>query len=71
MIIAPAFPFGHGLSCSTFVCSNLQVNPPKVGPGQPVHVSLSVRNTGSRKGAESVQLYVRDVQPSVDRPARS
>jgi hypothetical protein len=71
--IAPAFLFGHGLSCSTSVCSNLQVNSPKIGPGQPVQVNLSVRNTGSREGAEAevVQLYVRDVQSSVDRPARS
>jgi beta-glucosidase len=68
--IAPAFPFGHGLSYSTFVYSGLQVNPRKVGPGQPVEVSMSVRNTGSREGAEVVQLYVRDVQSSVDRPVR-
>jgi beta-glucosidase len=68
--IAPAFPFGHGLSYSTFVYSDLQVSPQKVPPGQPVQVSLSVRNTGSREGAEVVQLYVRDVQSSVDRPVR-
>jgi beta-glucosidase len=68
--IAPAFPFGHGLSYSTFVYSDLKVNPQKVAPGQPVEVSMSVRNTGSREGAEVVQLYVRDVQSSVDRPVR-
>jgi len=68
--ITPAFSFGHGLSYSTFVYSDLQVNPQKVAPGQPVQVSLSVRNAGSREGAEVVQLYVRDVQSRVDRPVR-
>jgi beta-glucosidase len=68
--IAPAFAFGHGLSYSTFVYSDLQVKPQKIAPGAPVEVSLSVRNSGSREGAEVVQLYVRDVQSSVDRPVR-
>jgi beta-glucosidase len=48
----------------------LRVTPPKVAPRQPVEVSVSVRSTGLREGAEAVQLYVRDVQSSVDRPAR-
>ncbi len=68
--IAPAFPFGHGLSYSTFAYSDLQLKPRKVAAGQPVEVSLNVRNTGSREGAEVVQLYLRDVKSSVDRPVR-
>jgi beta-glucosidase len=68
--IAPLFPFGHGLSYTTFAYSDLQVSPRKVAPGQSVQVSLSLHNSGSREGAEVVQLYLRDVQSSVDRPVR-
>jgi beta-glucosidase len=68
--IAPLFPFGYGLSYTTFAYSDLKVSPPKTTRGRPVEVSLSVRNSGSREGAEVVQLYVRDVQSSVDRPVR-
>jgi beta-glucosidase len=68
--IEPQFPFGHGLSFTTFEYRDLKVTPSKITPNQPVQVSLSVRNTGSREGAEVVQLYVRDVQCSVDRPVK-
>ena len=68
--IEPQFPFGHGLSYSTFEYGDLKVTPSKVAPDQPVQVSLKVHNTGSREGAEVVQLYVRDVQCSVDRPVK-
>jgi beta-glucosidase len=63
--IEPQFPFGHGLSYTTFAYSDL-----KVSPGEPVQVSLNVRNSGAREGAEVVQLYVRDVESSVDRPIK-
>jgi beta-glucosidase len=68
--IEPLFPFGHGLSYTTFAYSDLKVSPAKAAPGQPVEVSLSVRNTGSVAGAEVVQIYLRDVQFSVDRPVK-
>ena len=68
--VEPLFPFGHGLSYTTFEYSDLAVTPAKVAPGQPVKVSLTVRNTGSRAGAEIVQLYVHDVKSSLDRPAK-
>ena len=58
--IEPQFPFGHGLSYTTFAYSDLKVSPHEV--------SLAVRNTGSREGAEVVQLYVGDSHSSVDRP---
>ena len=61
--IEPQFPFGHGLSYTMFTYSDL-----KVSPGEPAQVSLNLRNSGTREGAEVVQLYVRDVQSSVDRP---
>ena len=60
--IEPQFPFGHGLSYTSFEYSNLKVTPEQV--------SLSVRNTGTREGAEVVQLYVHDVQSSIDRPVK-
>jgi beta-glucosidase len=61
--VAPLFAFGHGLSYTTYAYSNLEV---VVGPS--VSVSLEVANTGSRAGPEVVQLYVRDVNSSVERP---
>lgn len=63
--IEPAFPFGHGLSYTMFVYSDL-----KVSSGEPAQVSLNLRNSGSREGAEVVQLYIHDVQSSVDRPVK-
>ena len=54
----PLFPFGHGLSYTTFKYSNLKVVA-KPRTGQPVAVSVEVQNTGARAGDEVVQLYVR------------
>jgi beta-glucosidase len=64
------FPFGHGLSYTMFEYSNLQLSQDKVSDGETVTVSLNVRNTGAVAGQEIVQLYVRDVQTSVFRPAK-
>ncbi len=63
--IEPLFPFGHGLSYTTFAYSDLRVT-----QGMPVQVSLAVRNTGKREGAEVVQLYVKAPHSSVDRPVK-
>jgi beta-glucosidase len=68
--IEPLFAFGHGLSYTTFEYDDLTVSPKTVAPGQPVRVRLTVRNAGSRAGAEVVQLYVRDVDCRVDRPVK-
>ncbi|HHI68103.1 MAG TPA: beta-glucosidase, partial [Planctomycetes bacterium] len=59
------FPFGHGLSYTTFKYSNLRVDPKVQGVGGNIHVSVDVKNTGSRKGDEVVQLYLSDLQASV------
>jgi beta-glucosidase len=57
--IAPLFPFGHGLSYTTFAYANLRV-PSSVASGTQFAVSVDVRNTGKRAGQETVQLYVGD-----------
>jgi beta-glucosidase len=66
----PWFPFGHGLSYTTFEYSHLTVSPASASPTGEVNVALSVTNTGGRPGAEVVQLYVRDVVGSVTRPVK-
>jgi beta-glucosidase len=66
--IEPLFPFGYGLSYTKFDYSDLKVSPNKVSSGTPIEVSLKLHNTGSRSGAEVVELYVHDGHASVDRP---
>ena len=68
--VEPQFPFGFGLSYTTFEYSTLKVNPGSVSGDQPVEVSLQVRNMGKRAGAEVVQLYVHDGHSKIDRPTR-
>ncbi|MGD1068945.1 MAG: glycoside hydrolase family 3 C-terminal domain-containing protein [Bryobacteraceae bacterium] len=68
--IEPLFPFGYGLSYTTFVYSDLKIFPANPQYGQIVQVALKVKNTGSRAGAEVVQVYVHQVKSSVDRPVR-
>ncbi len=67
---SPLFPFGHGLSYTSFKYSNLSIEPAKVRAGEPVKVSLEVENTGKRRGDEVVQLYLRDVVASMARPLK-
>jgi beta-glucosidase len=61
MSFVPLFPFGHGLSYTTFGYSNLSVSPAVVAPGEPVTVSLDVANSGARSGDEVVQLYLTEL----------
>jgi beta-glucosidase len=65
----PLFPFGFGLSYTTFKFSNLKV-PAAASPGSTVTVEFDVANTGSVAGAEVAQLYVSDPSAQVDRPER-
>ncbi len=67
--IAPLFPFGHGLSYTTFEYADLHA-PQQAKAGESVHVSLMLKNSGTRAGKEVVQLYVRDVQSSLPRPPK-
>ncbi|HYN84505.1 MAG TPA: glycoside hydrolase family 3 N-terminal domain-containing protein [Pyrinomonadaceae bacterium] len=66
----PLFPFGHGLSYTTFEYSTPTVSPARIGPGGRAEVSVTVTNTGRRAGDEIVQLYIRDLVSSVTRPVK-
>jgi beta-xylosidase len=66
----PLFPFGHGLSYTTFKLDNLKVAPERIGPAGEATVTVEVANTGGRAGDEVVQLYVRDRVASVTRPVK-
>jgi beta-glucosidase len=66
----PLFPFGYGLSYTTFRISNLRVSSAKLTKADTLKVSVDVENTGKRDGTEVVQLYVRDLAASVSRPVK-
>jgi beta-glucosidase len=68
--IEPAFPFGFGLSYTTFAMGPPVASPSALCPGEGLTVHVDVTNTGARAGVETVQLYVRDVEASVERPDR-
>ena len=64
------FPFGHGLSYTTFEYSNAKAAKPSMTATGTLKVSVDVANTGSVDGAEVVQLYIADPEASIDRPAK-
>ena len=66
----PLYPFGYGLSYTTFAYSNLTLNSPTAAPGDTIVIGVDVANTGDRSGDEVVQLYVKDVEASVPRPIK-
>jgi beta-glucosidase len=67
--IEPLFPFGHGLSYTTFEYSNLRISP-SGDNNLLATVQFDITNTGSRDGAEVAQLYVQDVQSTLPRPMK-
>ena len=67
----PLFPFGHGLSYTTFAYTDLTISPDHASADDTITVSCRVTNTGTRIGDEVVQLYVKDVLASLARPVMS
>jgi beta-glucosidase len=66
----PEYPFGFGLSYTTFEYSNLRVSSPVLNGGQTITVSADVANRGTPEATETVQFYVRDLVASVVQPVR-
>ncbi len=67
----PLYPFGHGLSYTSFKYGGLKLSAKEIGPSKSVTVTFEVENTGARAGDEIVQLYVQDVISSVATPLKS
>jgi beta-glucosidase len=67
---APLYPFGHGLSYTTFGYENLSIKQKQASGGGSVEISLRVTNTGSVRGDEVIQLYIRDEIASSPRPVK-
>jgi beta-glucosidase len=67
----PLFPFGLGLSYTTFRYTDLSISPAKIPVNGTAAVSVRITNTGSAEGTEVVQLYLRDVVSSVTTPVMS
>lgn len=67
----PLYPFGYGLSYTTFGYSDMKLSKEKLNLGESLEVSFRVTNTGDRAGDEVVQLYLSDLEASVDVPKRS
>jgi beta-glucosidase len=68
--VAPRFPFGHGLSYTTFEYGPVELDASTLGPGDTLTVRVAVHNTGMRSGSEVVQVYLRDCESTLLRPDR-
>ena len=66
----PLYPFGYGLSYTTFEYGNITLSKPTMEQNESVTASVTVTNTGTRDGAEVVQLYIRDLVGSITRPVK-
>jgi len=67
---SPLYPFGFGLSYTTFEYSNIKISSDKINFNEKLKVSVDVKNTGNYEGQEVVQLYIRDLVGSVTRPVK-
>ncbi|WP_371804821.1 glycoside hydrolase family 3 C-terminal domain-containing protein [Candidatus Lokiarchaeum ossiferum] len=68
--VVPQFPFGYGLSYTTFELSNLRLDKAQIITAGTFNVSVDVKNTGSIAGSEVIQIYLADDEASVERPLR-
>ena len=68
--INPLFPFGHGLSYTTFKLGKVSANTQELTPNTQITFTLPVTNTGAVAGAETIQLYISDLEASVERPVK-
>src|SRR5258705_2792726 len=68
--VTPRYPFGYGLSYTTFAYSNLKLSAARARVSDTITATVTVTNSGSREGTEVVQLYVRDEVATVSRPVR-
>jgi beta-glucosidase len=68
--IEPLFAFGHGLSYTRFEYGDLRLDKSEYAPGEPIAVSVNVKNVGTRVGKEVVQLYLRDLESYLVRPEK-
>ncbi len=68
--VAPLFPFGYGLSYTTFKYGPLRLSQGTLEPGGTLTASVAVTNTGRREGAEVAEMYVHDPAPKIDKPLR-
>ncbi len=67
---SPLFPFGYGLSYTTFTYSEVRLDKSEITDNETLRASITLKNTGTRDGEETVQLYTRDLVGSVTRPVR-
>ena len=68
--IQPVFPFGYGLSYTTFGYKNLQLSQTQLSPDGTITASVDITNTGKRAGEEVAELYIHDLKPQIDKPVR-
>jgi beta-glucosidase len=71
MPATPLYPFGFGLSYTSFAYGNLKIEPAEIHPGGEAKVSLDVKNTGDRAGVETAQLYIHERYAPISTPVKN